>query len=154
MPGYRNDAEKTAETIDAEGWIHTGDVGELDDDGYLTIIDRKKEMIINSAGKNMSPANIEAKLKAASPLIGQACAVGDDRPYNVALIVLDPDAAPAFAAPGGNRGRLARVAGERAGDPRRGRGGGRARQRRPRPRRADQAIRARRRPIGSPAATS
>ncbi|HEX3242133.1 MAG TPA: long-chain fatty acid--CoA ligase [Solirubrobacterales bacterium] len=98
MPGYRNDAEKTAETIDAEGWIHTGDVGELDDDGYLTIIDRKKEIIINSAGKNMSPANIEAKLKAASPLIGQACAVGDDRPYNVAMIVLDPDAAPAFAA--------------------------------------------------------
>jgi long-chain acyl-CoA synthetase len=97
MPGYRNDAEKTAETIDAEGWIHTGDVGELDD-GYLTIIDRKKEIIINSAGKNMSPANIEAKLKAASPLIGQVCAVGDDRPYNVALIALDPDAAPAFAA--------------------------------------------------------
>ena len=91
MTGYRNDPEKTAETIDAEGWLHTGDVGEIDDDGYLTIIDRKKELIINSAGKNMSPANIEAKLKAASPLIGQVCAVGDDRPYNVALIVLDPD---------------------------------------------------------------
>jgi long-subunit acyl-CoA synthetase (AMP-forming) len=98
MAGYRNAPEKTAETIDAEGWIHTGDVGELDDDGYLTIIDRKKELIINSAGKNMSPANIEAKLKTASPLIGQVCAVGDDRPYNVALIVLDPDAAPVFAA--------------------------------------------------------
>ena len=98
MPGYRNDPEKTAETIDEEGWIHTGDVGELDDDGFLTIIDRKKEIIINSAGKNMSPANIEAKLKTASPLIGQVCAVGDDRPYNVALIVLDPDAAPVFAA--------------------------------------------------------
>ncbi|HEY7255867.1 MAG TPA: long-chain fatty acid--CoA ligase [Solirubrobacterales bacterium] len=98
MAGYRNEPEKTAETIDAEGWIHTGDVGELDEDGYLTIIDRKKELIINSAGKNMSPANIEAKLKAASPLIGQVCVVGDDRPYNVALIVLDPDAAPVFAA--------------------------------------------------------
>jgi long-subunit acyl-CoA synthetase (AMP-forming) len=97
MAGYRNDPEKTAETIDEEGWLHSGDVGELDEDGYLTIIDRKKELIINSAGKNMSPANIEAKLKAASPLIGQVCAVGDDRPYNVALIVLDPDAAPVFA---------------------------------------------------------
>ncbi len=97
MAGYRNDPEKTAETIDADGWLHTGDVGELSDDGYLTIIDRKKELIINSAGKNMSPANIEAAIKTASPLIGQVCAVGDDRPYNVALIVLDPDAAPVFA---------------------------------------------------------
>jgi long-subunit acyl-CoA synthetase (AMP-forming) len=97
MPGYRNDPDKTAETIDPDGWLHTGDVGELDEDGYLTIIDRKKEIIINSAGKNMSPANIEAALKSSSPLIGQVCAVGDDRPYNVALITLDPDAAPAFA---------------------------------------------------------
>jgi long-subunit acyl-CoA synthetase (AMP-forming) len=97
MVGYRNDPEKTAEAIDPEGWLHTGDVGEIDEDGYLTIIDRKKELIINSAGKNMSPANIEAKIKSASPLIGQVCAVGDDRPYNVALIVLDPDAAPVFA---------------------------------------------------------
>ncbi|HEX7060126.1 MAG TPA: long-chain fatty acid--CoA ligase [Solirubrobacterales bacterium] len=97
MPGYRNAPEKTAEAIDPEGWLHTGDVGELDEDGYLRIVDRKKELIINSAGKNMSPANIESQLKAASPLIGQVCAIGDDRPYNVALIVLDPDAAPAFA---------------------------------------------------------
>jgi long-subunit acyl-CoA synthetase (AMP-forming) len=97
MPGYRNDSEKTAEAIDAEGWLHTGDVGEIDDDGYLTIVDRKKELIINSAGKNMSPAYIESKLKSASPLIGQVCAIGDDRPYNVALITLDADFAPAFA---------------------------------------------------------
>jgi long-subunit acyl-CoA synthetase (AMP-forming) len=97
MAGYRNDPEKTAEAIDSEGWLYTGDVGELDGDGYLRIVDRKKELIINSAGKNMSPANIEAQVKTASPLIGQVCAIGDDRPYNVALIVLDPDAAPAFA---------------------------------------------------------
>ncbi len=97
MLGYRNDPEKTAEALDDEGWLHTGDVGELDADGYLTIVDRKKELIINSAGKNMSPANIEARLKAASPLIGQVCAVGDDRPYNVALITLDADFAPVFA---------------------------------------------------------
>jgi len=98
MVGYRNDPEKTRETIDGEGWLHTGDVGELDGDGYLRIVDRKKELIISSAGKNMSPANIEAKIKAACPLIGQVVAVGDDRPYIVALVVLDPDAAPAFAA--------------------------------------------------------
>jgi long-subunit acyl-CoA synthetase (AMP-forming) len=97
MGGYRNQPEKTAETIDADGWLYTGDIGELDDDGYLKIIDRKKELIINASGKNMSPANIEAQVKTGSPLIGQAIAVGDGRPYNVALIVLDPDASVAFA---------------------------------------------------------
>jgi long-chain acyl-CoA synthetase len=97
MKGYRNMPERTAETIDADGWLYTGDVGEMDDDGYLKIVDRKKELIINAAGKNMSPANIESALKAASPLIGQACVIGDRRPYNVALLVLDPDAAGAFA---------------------------------------------------------
>ena len=96
MPGYRNQPDKTSETIDDEGWLHTGDIGELDEDGYVKLVDRKKELIINAAGKNMSPANIEAKLKASSPAIGQAIAVGDGRPYNVALITLDPDVAPAF----------------------------------------------------------
>jgi long-chain acyl-CoA synthetase len=94
--GYRNQPDKTREAIDAEGWLHTGDVGEFDEDGYLKIVDRKKELIINAAGKNMSPANIEAKVKAASPVIGQVIAIGDMRPYNVALITLDPDVAPAF----------------------------------------------------------
>jgi long-subunit acyl-CoA synthetase (AMP-forming) len=98
MAGYRNDPEKTAEAIDPDGWMHTGDIGELDDDGYLKIVDRKKELIINAAGKNMSPANIESRLKASSPLIGQCICIGDRRPFNVALIVLDPDAAGAFAA--------------------------------------------------------
>jgi long-chain acyl-CoA synthetase len=97
MPGYRNLPDKTAETIDDEGWLQTGDIGELDADGYLKIVDRKKELIINAAGKNMSPANIEAKLKASSPLIGQAVTIGDRRPYNVALITLDPDFAPSWA---------------------------------------------------------
>ena len=68
----------------------------LDADGYLRIVDRKKELIINAAGKNMSPANIEQQLKQGSPLIGQAIAIGDSRPYNVALIVLDPDACGRF----------------------------------------------------------
>ena len=98
MAGYRNDPEKTAEAIDDEGWLHTGDVATIDDDGYMSIVDRKKELIINAAGKNMSPANIEARLKASHPLIGQAVAIGDRRPYNVALIVLDPDACAALAA--------------------------------------------------------
>jgi long-chain acyl-CoA synthetase len=95
-PGYRNQPEKTREALDDEGWLHTGDVGEFDEDGYLKIVDRKKELIISAGGKNMSPANIEAKVKASSPLIGQAIAIGDGRPYNVALITLDPDVAPGF----------------------------------------------------------
>src|SRR5829696_780906 len=96
MTGYRNQEDKTREAIDADGWLHTGDVGEFDEDGYLKIVDRKKELIINAAGKNMSPANIEAKVKASSPVIGQVIAIGDMRPYNVALITLDPDVAPGW----------------------------------------------------------
>jgi long-chain acyl-CoA synthetase len=95
--GYRNQPERTQEAIDEDGWLHTGDVGEFDEDGYLKIVDRKKELIINAGGKNMSPANIEAKVKASSPLIGQVVAIGDARPYNVGLVTLDPDVAPAFA---------------------------------------------------------
>ncbi|HVW17859.1 MAG TPA: AMP-dependent synthetase/ligase [Solirubrobacteraceae bacterium] len=93
MRGYRNRPRLTAEAVDDDGWLRTGDVARVDDDGFFWLIDRKKELIINSAGKNMSPANIEAALKSAGPLIGQACVVGDGRPYNVALLVLDPEAA-------------------------------------------------------------
>jgi long-chain acyl-CoA synthetase len=98
MTGYRNQPEKTAETIDREGWLHTGDIAEIDADGYVRIVDRKKEIIINAAGKNMSPANIESALKGAGPIIGQVAVIGDARPYNTALVVLDADFAPAFAA--------------------------------------------------------
>ena len=98
MRGYRNDPDKTAEAIGPDGWLRTGDVATIDDDGYMTIVDRKKELIINAAGKNMSPANIEQRLKASHALIGQAVVIGDRRPYNVALLVLDPDVAGAFAA--------------------------------------------------------
>ena len=98
MLGYRNLPEKTRETFTEDGWLRTGDIGAFDEDGYLTIVDRKKELIISAAGKNMSPANIEATLKSASPLIGQACCIGDRRPYNTALIVLDADFAPVWAA--------------------------------------------------------
>ncbi|MGP0100258.1 MAG: AMP-dependent synthetase/ligase [Solirubrobacteraceae bacterium] len=98
MQGYRNLPEKTAEVFTEDGWLRTGDIGAFDEDGYLTIVDRKKELIISAAGKNMSPANIEAAIKSSSPLIGQACCIGDRRPYNTALIVLDADFAPAWAA--------------------------------------------------------
>jgi len=104
MLGYRNDPAKTAETIDADGWLHTGDIGQIDEDGYLSIVDRKKELIINAAGKNMSPANIEAAIKSGSPLIGQICSIGDRRAYNTALIVLDADFAPQWAAQHGIEG--------------------------------------------------
>ncbi len=97
MAGYRGEPEKTAEVIDADGWLHTGDVGAFDDEGNLRIIDRKKELIINAAGKNMSPANIENAIKSGSPLIAQVVAIGDRRPYNTALIVLDADACAAHA---------------------------------------------------------
>jgi long-subunit acyl-CoA synthetase (AMP-forming) len=93
MAGYRGRDDLTAEAVDSEGWLHTGDVARIDDEGYVWIVDRKKELIINSAGKNMSPANIEMRLKAAGPMIGQACVFGDRRPYNVAVLVLDPDTA-------------------------------------------------------------
>ena len=98
MKGYRNDPARTAEAIDPGGWLHTGDLAAIDEDGYVTITGRKKELIINAAGKNMSPAAIESAALAASLLIAQVVAVGDRRPCIVALIALDPDAAAAFAA--------------------------------------------------------
>ena len=89
MKGYRNMPERTAEALGDDGWLASGDIGEFDEAGYLRIVDRKKELIIGASGKNMSPAAIEAKLKSASPLIAQAVAIGDRRPYNVALLTLD-----------------------------------------------------------------
>ncbi|MGH3647141.1 MAG: AMP-dependent synthetase/ligase [Micromonosporaceae bacterium] len=97
MRGYRKQPEKTAETVDADGWVHTGDIATVDDEGYVKIVDRKKELIINEAGKNMSPSNIENAMKAASPLVGQVVAIGDSRPYVTALIVLDPDVGAVYA---------------------------------------------------------
>lgn len=98
MRGYRHDVERTAEALDSDGWLHTGDVVTIAPDGYVTVVDRKKELIINSAGKNMSPANIEGTLKTACSLIGEAVTIGDGRAFNTALIVLDVDAATAYAA--------------------------------------------------------
>ena len=97
MSGYRGDPEKTAEAIDADGWVHTGDVATIDADGYVTIVDRKKELIISAAGKNMSPSNIENTIKVNTPLLSAVAVIGDGRPFNVALVTLDPDAAAAYA---------------------------------------------------------
>lgn len=96
MTEYLNRPELTAATIDSEGWLHTGDIGSLDADGRLRIIDRKKELIISAFGKNMSPANIEAQLLQADPIIGQAAVIGDARPYNTALLVLNTEVAAAI----------------------------------------------------------
>ncbi|MFE0026801.1 AMP-dependent synthetase/ligase [Amycolatopsis sp. NPDC059021] len=98
MRGYRKDPVKTAEALGRDGWLRTGDLATVDDQGNYRIIGRKKELIVNSGGKNMSPSNIEHAIKAGSPLIGPMMAYGDDKPYNVALITLDPEAAAAFAA--------------------------------------------------------
>jgi long-chain acyl-CoA synthetase len=98
--GYLNQDAKTAEVLDDEGWFRSGDIGEIDDDGYLKIVDRKKELIITAGGKNLSPSNLEAALKM-MPLVGQAIAIGDQRPFVSALVVLDPDVAPQWAAANG-----------------------------------------------------
>jgi long-chain acyl-CoA synthetase len=95
-PGYLNLPEATADLIDSEGWLHTGDIGSLDADGFLSMLDRKKELIITSGGENISPAAIESLLVEHS-LVGQAVAYGDRRRYVVALLTLDGDAASAWA---------------------------------------------------------
>ena len=95
-PGYLNRPDLTAVLIDADGWLHTGDIGRLDDDGFLSVVDRKKELIITAGGENVPPAAVE-NLLVAHPLIGQALAYGDRRPYVVALLTLDPEVAPAWA---------------------------------------------------------
>ncbi|HEX9413454.1 MAG TPA: AMP-binding protein [Ktedonobacterales bacterium] len=96
MPGYYRDLRRTAEAFEAGGWLRTGDVATVDEDGYYRIVDRKKELIVTSSGKNISPSNIEELLKS-SPLIGQAMAVGDRHSYISALIVLDQEVAPLWA---------------------------------------------------------
>lgn len=93
--GYFKDQAKTDEAL-IDGWLHSGDIGQMDADGYVKIVDRKKELIITSGGKNISPANLEAALKMI-PVIGQACAIGDQRKFVSALLVLDPEVAPVWA---------------------------------------------------------
>ena len=109
-PGYLNRPDLTADLIDADGWLHTGDIGRLDEDGFLSVVDRKKELIITAGGENIAPAAIESLL-VAHPLIGQALAYGDRRKYVVALLTLDGEVAPAWArARGIDLGSLAGLA--------------------------------------------
>ncbi len=109
-PGYLGQPETTAALLDERGWVHTGDIGSLDADQFLTVVDRKKELIITAGGENISPAAIEGLL-VEHPLIGQALAFGDRRPYVVALLALDGEVAPAWArARGIEAGSLAELA--------------------------------------------
>jgi long-subunit acyl-CoA synthetase (AMP-forming) len=106
--GYRNDPERTREAL-VDGWMHSGDVATIDEDGYFKIVDRKKEIIINSAGKNMAPAAIENTIKQQSPVIGHAVAIGDGRKYVTALIVPDEEGVRAFATEHGLEGDFAEL---------------------------------------------
>jgi long-chain acyl-CoA synthetase len=109
-PGYLGLPDKTSELLGADGWLRTGDIGWLDDEGFLSVIDRKKELIITAGGQNIAPAGIESLL-VEHPLVGQALAYGDERPYVVALLALDGDAAPAWAKANGiEAGSLAELA--------------------------------------------
>ena len=112
--GYLDDPDKTADALEPDGTFHSGDIGVFDDDGYLRIVDRKKELIITAGGKNVSPANLEAAVKTI-PAVGQACALGDQKPFIGALVVLDPEVAPAWFA---ERGIEAASLAELAADPR------------------------------------
>ncbi len=110
MKGYYKDERATAETIDQDGWLHSGDVGEFDEHGYLKITDRKKDLIITAGGKNVAPQEIENKAKHAHPLISQVVVIGDRRPFLSALITLDEEKAPAWAKEQGIEGDIAAVA--------------------------------------------
>jgi long-chain acyl-CoA synthetase len=114
MKGYRGLPEQTAEALDADGWLHTGDVGFVDSEGYLGITDRKKDLIKTSGGKYVAPTELESKLKALSPWIGQVLVHGDRRNYVTALVTLDPEAIQRFAA---ERGLAGRTVAELARDP-------------------------------------
>jgi long-subunit acyl-CoA synthetase (AMP-forming) len=111
--GYRNDPEKTAAMLDADGWVHSGDLAAVDEDGYFRIVGRKKEVMINSSGKNLFPAKIEAAVKQSSPLVGHVAVIADRRRYVSALIVPDPEQLAAFAQPAAEIERAVAEANER-----------------------------------------
>lgn len=95
LTGYWNNPTATAEAIDADGWFHSGDIGEIDDDGYVRITGRKKELLVTAAGKNVAPAVLEDRIRG-NWLVSQCIVVGDAKPYIAALVTIDPDAFPAW----------------------------------------------------------
>lgn len=101
--GYRHNPDATAEVIDADGWFHSGDLGELDDEGFLRITGRKKDILVTAGGKNVAPAVLEDRIRA-HHLVSQCMVVGDGRPYIAALVTLDPEALPAWAEQHGKQG--------------------------------------------------
>jgi long-chain acyl-CoA synthetase len=109
MRGYWKNESATSDIIDQDGWFHSGDIGVFDDHGFLTITDRKKDIIVTAGGKNVAPQNIENLLKQ-SPWISQAMVHGDKRPYLVALVTLNPDAMARFAEETGRPNDIAQLA--------------------------------------------
>ena len=152
-PGYHRQESATRNLIDDDGWIHTGDIGTVDDDGFYSVVDRKKELIITSAGKNIAPSNIENYLKE-SPIVGHAMALGDNQPYVVAILTLDGEIAPLVAAQDGHRVHRPRRPVDQAADPRDGPGRGRRGQRAALPPRAGQGVGAAARTSGRPSPRS
>ena len=135
--GYLNLPEKTAETIDADGWLHTGDVGTVDEEGYFRITDRMKDIIITAGGKNITPSELENELKF-SPYVTDAVVIGDKRPYLTVLVMIDQENVEHFAqerdVPFSNYTSLTRAPEMQRADPGRDRQG----QQEVRARRADQ----------------
>ncbi len=93
--GYWKNEEASTEALESDGWFHSGDIGELDDAGFLTITGRKKEIIVTAGGKNVAPAVLEDRLRA-HPLVGQCIVIGDQKPFISALVTVDPDALPGW----------------------------------------------------------
>jgi long-chain acyl-CoA synthetase len=110
MKGYYKDDVATRETVDEDGWLHSGDIGEIDEYGYLKITDRKKDIIITAGGKNIAPQEIENRLKTKHALISQVVVIGDRRPFLSALITLDEEAAPGWGKEQGIEGGIPGIA--------------------------------------------
>src|SRR5206468_8094001 len=100
MRGYWKNDDATKESIDGEGWFHTGDLGELDDDGFLKITGRKKEILVTAGGKNVAPAVLEDRLRG-HPLVSQTVVVGDGKPFIAALVTIDEEAWPKWLSTNG-----------------------------------------------------